>query len=46
MLGQHVADLTSKYSPEAQNLDVIEMAAIYHLLLGVTFESDAGGRSR
>jgi hypothetical protein len=40
----HVADLTSKYSPEAQNLDVIEMAAIYHWLLGVKFESDAGGR--
>jgi hypothetical protein len=40
----HVADLTSKYSTEAQNLDVIEMAAIYHWLLGVNFESDAGGR--
>jgi hypothetical protein len=40
----HVADLTSKYSTEAQNLDVIEMAAIYYWLLGVNFESDAGGR--
>jgi hypothetical protein len=40
----HVADLTSKYSTEAQNLDLIEMAAIYHWLLGVNFESDAGGR--
>jgi hypothetical protein len=38
----HVADLTSKYNPEAQNLDAIEMAAIYRWLLGVNFESDAG----
>jgi hypothetical protein len=42
----HVADLTGKYSPEAQNLDVIEMAAIYEWLIGVTFESDAVGKKR
>jgi hypothetical protein len=42
----HVADLTGKYSPEAQNLDVIEMAAIYEWLLGVTFESDTVGKKR
>jgi post-segregation antitoxin (ccd killing protein) len=40
----HVADLTGKYNTEAQNLDVIEMAAIYQWLLGVNFESDAGGK--
>jgi hypothetical protein len=40
----HVADLTGKYSPEAQNLDVIELAAIYQWLLGVNFESDVGGK--
>jgi uncharacterized membrane protein len=42
----HVADLTGKYSTEAQNLDVIEMAAIYEWLLGVNFESDGSGRKR
>jgi hypothetical protein len=40
----HVADLSGKYSPEAQNLDMIEMAAIYQWLLGVSFESDASGK--
>jgi hypothetical protein len=40
----HVADLTGKYSTEAQNLDVIEMAAIYHWLHGVHFESDMGDK--
>jgi hypothetical protein len=42
----HVADLTGKYSTEAQNLDVIELAAIYHWLLGVNFESDVGEKKR
>jgi hypothetical protein len=41
----HVADLTGKYSAEAQSLNVIEMAAIYHWLLGVNFESDVGGKN-
>jgi hypothetical protein len=42
----HVADLTGKYSAEAQNLDVIEMAAIYEWLHGVNFESDVGEKKR
>jgi hypothetical protein len=42
----HIADLATKYSTEAQNLDVIELAAIYQWLLGVNFESDAGGKKR
>jgi hypothetical protein len=42
----HAADLSGKYSAEAQNLDAIEMAAIYVWLLDVNFEGDAGGVKR
>jgi hypothetical protein len=42
----HVADLSGKYHAEAQNLDAIEMGAIYGWLLDVSFEGDVGGVKR
>jgi hypothetical protein len=40
----HFADLSGKYGAEAQNLDLVEMAAIYYWYTGINFESDVGGK--
>jgi hypothetical protein len=42
----HGADLCGMYSYDGQQLDVIELCAVYGCLIDVSFESDIGGRKQ
>ena len=40
----HVADLSSRFGVSGQNLDIVELAAVYGAIQHVMFEADAGGK--
>ena len=40
----HIADLSNRFSISGQNLDIVELAAVYGAVQHVVFEGDVGSK--